>query len=47
LQTRFEFREDFSNRNLFQKGTDPSHFVETQPIVEVGFIYTFSSANAK
>jgi Putative beta-barrel porin-2, OmpL-like. bbp2 len=44
FQTRFEFRDDFSNRALFQKGT---RFVETQPVAEVGFIYTFSSANAK
>jgi hypothetical protein len=44
FQTRFEFREDYSNRDLFLKG---SRFVETQPLVEVGFMYTFSSANAK
>ncbi|MGA3295141.1 MAG: porin [Candidatus Acidiferrales bacterium] len=47
FQTRFEFRENFANRDIFQKGTNPSHFVETEPIAEVGFIYTFSSANAK
>jgi hypothetical protein len=44
FQTRFEFRDNFSNRDLFEKGL---HFVETEPIAEVGFIYTFSSANAK
>ncbi|HTX14386.1 MAG TPA: porin [Candidatus Baltobacteraceae bacterium] len=44
FQTRFEFREDFANRNLFEKG---DRFVMTQPVAEVGFIYTFSSANAK
>ena len=44
LQTRFEFRDDYSNRPVFEKGT---RFVETQPILEVGIIYSFSSANAK
>jgi len=44
LQSRFEFREDYSNRPVFEKGT---RFVETMPEVEVGLIYTFSSANAK
>ncbi|MGD0957436.1 MAG: porin [Candidatus Acidiferrales bacterium] len=44
FQTRFEFREDFSNQNIFEKG---ARFVGIQPILEVGFIYTFSSANAK
>jgi len=43
LQTRFEFRDDVSNRNIFAKGT---RFVMTQPIAELGFIYSFSSANA-
>ncbi len=43
FQTRFEFREDYSNRDFFQKGT---RFVDTQPIAELGFIYTFSTANA-
>jgi hypothetical protein len=45
LQTRFEVRDDYSNRRLFQKGA--GKFVFTQPIVELGFIYTFNSANAK
>ncbi len=45
FQTRFEFREDYANRPLFLKGG--SKFEETQPILEVGFIYTFSSMNAK
>jgi len=45
FQTRFEFRDDYSNLPIFLKGT--SKFEHTQPIVEVGFIYTFSSANAK
>ena len=44
LQTRFEFREDYSNRNIFEKG---GRFVKTQPILEFGLIYTFNSANAK
>jgi len=44
LQTRFEFREDDSNRKIFEKGT---RFVQTQPEVEFGFIYSFSSVNAK
>ena len=44
LQTRFEFREDFGNRNFFEKG---SRFVETQPVAQIGLIYTFSSQNAK
>jgi putative OmpL-like beta-barrel porin-2 len=44
LQSRFEFREDYSNRNLFEKG---SRFVKTQPVLELGLIYTFSSTNAK
>jgi hypothetical protein len=44
LQTRFEFREDYSNRDIFEKG---ARFVKTQPILEFGVIYTFNSANAK
>ena len=44
LQSRFEFREDFSNRNIFEKGT---RFVQTLPELELGLVYTFSSANAK
>lgn len=44
LQTRLEFRDDYSNRPIFFKGTRP---VETQPILELGVIYSFSSANAK
>jgi Putative beta-barrel porin-2, OmpL-like. bbp2 len=44
LQTRLEFREDFSNRDIFEKG---SRFVGTQPVVEIGMIYSFSSQNAK
>jgi hypothetical protein len=44
LQTRFEFREDYSNRNIFLKG---SRFVETEPIGEIALIYTFSSMNIK
>jgi hypothetical protein len=55
LQTRFEFRDDWSNRNIFMKGsgTDISsesfspRFVGSQPILTFGFIYTFSSANTK
>jgi hypothetical protein len=55
LQTRFEFREDYSNHNIFQKGSGfdfddddiSPRFVGTQPILTFGFIYTFSSANAK
>jgi hypothetical protein len=55
FQTRLEFRDDYSNHKLFQKGgcplfvtcTDsPAKYEFTQPVVEVGFIYTFSSANA-
>jgi hypothetical protein len=44
LQSRFEFREDYSNRNFFEKG---GRFVKTQPVLELGLIYTFSSTNAK
>jgi hypothetical protein len=43
LQTRMEFRENFANRPIFLKGT---RFVETEPLLEFGVIYTFSSANA-
>jgi TolA-binding protein len=43
LQTRFEFRDDLSNRPIFEKGT---RFVTTQPEAELGVIYSFSSANA-
>jgi hypothetical protein len=43
FQTRFEFRDDYSNKTAFEKGTS---FVQTQPVVELGFIYTFSTANA-
>ncbi len=49
LQTRFEFRDDLSNRPFFNKGTSPTgtpRFVHTQPIAEFGFIYSFTSANA-
>jgi Putative beta-barrel porin-2, OmpL-like. bbp2 len=44
LQSRFEFREDYSNRGFFEKG---ARFVQTQPALEVGLIYTFNSTNAK
>jgi hypothetical protein len=44
LQTRFEFRDDYSNRDIFEKGVRGA---DTQPVVELGVIYTFSSANAK
>jgi hypothetical protein len=44
LQTRFEFREDYSNRAIFEKG---ARFVKTQPVLEFGVIYTFNSTNAK
>ena len=44
LQTRFEFREDYSNRNIFEKG---GRFVKTEPVLEFGVIYTFNSTNAK
>jgi TolA-binding protein len=44
LQARAEFRDDISNRNIFAKGS--AKFVETQPIAELGIIYSFSSANA-
>jgi hypothetical protein len=43
LQTRMEFRENFANRPIFLKGT---RFVETEPLLEFGMIYTFSSANS-
>jgi Putative beta-barrel porin-2, OmpL-like. bbp2 len=43
FQTRFEFRDDYSNKNAFEKGTT---FAPTQPVVELGFIYTFSTLNA-
>ena len=45
LQTRAEFRDDFSNKSIFTKGSERS--VSTQPVAEISFIYTFSSANAK
>ena len=45
FQTRFEFRDDYSKTPIFLKGS--SEREQTQPILEVGFIYTFSSANAK
>jgi hypothetical protein len=44
LQSRFEFREDYANRPFFEKGFG---FVKTQPVVELGLIYSFSSMNAK
>ena len=63
LQTRLEFRDDYSNRNIFEKGSgdffegesssdcgsscEGGRFVSTQPVLEIGFIYTFSSMNAK
>jgi hypothetical protein len=58
LQTRFEFRDDWSNRNIFEKGSGTTfcdsscssfspRFVGSQPVLELGVIYTFSSANAK
>jgi len=45
LQTRAEFRDDFANKSIFSKGSERA--VSTQPIAEISFIYTFSSANAK
>jgi hypothetical protein len=58
LQTRFEFRDDYSNRDIFEKGSGnffeesesssfSPRFVQTQPVLTLGVIYTFSSANAK
>jgi hypothetical protein len=57
LQARAEFRDDWSNRDIFQKGSGDEfvssssefegRFVGSQPILTLGFIYTFSSANAK
>jgi Putative beta-barrel porin-2, OmpL-like. bbp2 len=44
LQSRAEFREDYSNRGIFEKG---GRFVKTQPILTFGLIYTFNSTNAK
>jgi hypothetical protein len=44
LATRFEFREDWSNRDIFEKGT---RFVGSQPTATIGITYSFSSANAK
>jgi hypothetical protein len=44
LQSRVEFREDYSNRGIFEKG---GRLVKTQPEVEFGLIYTFNSTNAK
>jgi hypothetical protein len=55
LQTRFEFRDDWSNNNIFMKGSGTDieaesfspRYVGSQPILTFGFIYTFSSANTK
>jgi hypothetical protein len=44
LQSRMEFREDYSNRSIFEKG---GRFVKTEPVLELGLIYTFNSTNAK
>jgi TolA-binding protein len=44
LTTRFEFREDWSNRDIFEKG---ARFVGSQPTATIGITYSFSSANAK
>ena len=45
LQIRGEYRYDFANQPLFERTA--TKFVKEQNTATLGFIYTFSSANAK
>jgi hypothetical protein len=47
LQIRAEYRYDFASKPLFQVGNNFDHIVKEQNTATVGFIYSFSSANAK
>lgn len=45
LQVRAEYRYDFASQPIFDKGSDS--FVKEQNTATLGFIYSFSSVNAK
>jgi hypothetical protein len=47
LQVRAEYRYDFASSPIFQVGNNFEHFVKEQNTATIGFIYSFSSANAK
>jgi hypothetical protein len=47
LQVRAEYRYDFASQQLFQTGSNPNSFRKEQNTATLGFIYSFSSANAK
>jgi hypothetical protein len=47
LQVRGEYRYDFASSPIFQFGNNTNHFVKEQNTATIGFIYSFSSANAK
>jgi hypothetical protein len=47
LQVRAEYRYDFASQPFFQKGADFNNLVKEQNTATLGFIYSFSSANAK
>jgi hypothetical protein len=47
LQVRGEYRYDFASQPTFQRGADFNNFVKEQNTATLGFIYSFSSANAK
>jgi Putative beta-barrel porin-2, OmpL-like. bbp2 len=47
LQVRGEYRYDFASSPIFQTGSDPDGKVKEQNTATLGFIYSFSSANAK
>jgi hypothetical protein len=47
LQVRAEYRYDKASFPEFQQGSNPDSFVKDQHSAYLGFIYSFSSANAK
>jgi len=42
LQVRAEVRDDYASQPIFEKGDD--RLVQTQPVAELGFIYSFTTA---
>jgi hypothetical protein len=47
LQVRAEYRYDYASRQFFQTGSDANSARKEQNTATLGFIYSFSSANAK
>jgi len=48
LMTRFEYRGDFANNPIFEKGNPDTHpLVKNQQTLTLGMVYMFDSRNAK